>query len=166
MRSAKTLIRLRVAQADLNLRWSHKSYRRFCRALAHMIHDHCLRPRVTVTYLFTDCLQIMLSDICISQNHSRSVQFSPLTLKVVRVPLMRLQQVLHLSMFGCASNWRPGGHGFDPRRGRQHSSVEIDHEIFSTVIFSLPLIQEGSCQFLAKVCAQYWLTAYRTKPAQ
>ena len=30
-----------------------------------------------------------------------------------------------------------------PRRGRQHSSVEIDHEIFSTVILSLPLIQEG-----------------------
>ena len=33
--------------------------------------------------------------------------------------------------------------GFNPRRGRQHSLVEIDHEIFSTVILSLPLIQEG-----------------------
>ena len=33
--------------------------------------------------------------------------------------------------------------GFDPRRGRQHSFVEIDHEIFSRVILSLPLIQEG-----------------------
>ena len=45
---------------------------------------------------------------------------------------------------GCASDWRPGGRGFDPRRGRQHSFVEIDHEIFSTVIIlSLPLIQEG-----------------------
>ena len=43
----------------------------------------------------------------------------------------------------CASDWRPGGRGFDPRRGRQHSFVEIDHEIFSTVILSLPLIQEG-----------------------
>ena len=31
----------------------------------------------------------------------------------------------------------------DPRRGRQNSFVEIDHEIFSTVILSLPLIQEG-----------------------
>ena len=29
-----------------------------------------------------------------------------------------------------------------PRRGRQHSFVEIDHEIFSMVILSLPLIQE------------------------
>ena len=33
--------------------------------------------------------------------------------------------------------------GFNPRRGRQHSFMEIDHEIFSTVILSLPLIQEG-----------------------
>ena len=40
-------------------------------------------------------------------------------------------------------DWRPGGRGFDPRRGRQHSFVEIDHEIFSTVILSLQLIQEG-----------------------
>ena len=39
---------------------------------------------------------------------------------------------------------RPTGDNlFDPRRGRQHSFVEIDHEIFSTVILSLPLIQEG-----------------------
>ena len=30
-----------------------------------------------------------------------------------------------------------------PPLGRQHSFVEIDHEIFSTVIHSLPLIQEG-----------------------
>ena len=41
------------------------------------------------------------------------------------------------------SDWRPGGRGFNPRRGRQLSFVEIDHEIFSMVILSLPLIQEG-----------------------
>ena len=44
---------------------------------------------------------------------------------------------------GCALDWRPGGRRFNPRRGRQHSFVEIDHEIFSTVILSFPLIQEG-----------------------
>ena len=43
----------------------------------------------------------------------------------------------------CASDWRPGGRGFDPRRGWQNSFVEVAHEIFSTVILSLPLIQEG-----------------------
>ena len=41
--------------------------------------------------------------------------------------------------------------------GRQHSFVEIDHEIFSTAILSLRLIQEGKLS--AKECAQYWLTA-------
>ena len=41
------------------------------------------------------------------------------------------------------SDWRQGGCGFNPRGGRQHSFVEIDHEIFSTVILSVPLIQEG-----------------------
>ena len=33
--------------------------------------------------------------------------------------------------------------GSTPCWGRQHSFVEIDHEIFSTVILSLLLIQEG-----------------------
>ena len=37
-----------------------------------------------------------------------------------------------------------------PRRGRQHSFVEIDHEIFSTVILSLPLIQEGQLSVSGK----------------
>ena len=42
-----------------------------------------------------------------------------------------------------AFDWRSEGHGFYPRQVRQHSFVEIDHEIFSMVILSLPLIQEG-----------------------
>ena len=50
-----------------------------------------------------------------------------------------------VAQLDAPSDWRPGGRGFTPhpRRGRQHSFVEIDHEIFSTVILSLPLIQEG-----------------------
>ena len=51
---------------------------------------------------------------------------------------------------GCASDWRPGGRGFNPRRGRQHSFVEIDHEIFSAVILSLLLIQEGQLSVSGK----------------
>ena len=39
--------------------------------------------------------------------------------------------------------------------------VEIDQEIFSTVILPLPLIQEGSCQFLAKECAQVLVNLFR-----
>ena len=48
-----------------------------------------------------------------------------------------------VAQLDAPSDWRPGGSGFNPRRGRQHSFVEIDHEIFSTIILSLPLIQEG-----------------------
>ena len=48
-----------------------------------------------------------------------------------------------VAQLDAPSDWRPGGRGFNPRRGRQHSFVEIDHEIFSKVILSLPLIQEG-----------------------
>ena len=48
-----------------------------------------------------------------------------------------------VAQLDAPSDWRPGGRGFNPCRGRQHSFVEIEHEIFSTVILSLPLIQEG-----------------------
>ena len=48
-----------------------------------------------------------------------------------------------VAQLDAPSDWRPGGRGFSPRRGRQHSSVEIDREIFSMVILSLPLIQDG-----------------------
>ena len=48
-----------------------------------------------------------------------------------------------MAQLDAPSDWKPGGRGFNPSRGQQHSFVEIDHEIFSTVILSLPLIQEG-----------------------
>ena len=48
-----------------------------------------------------------------------------------------------VAQLDAPSDWRPGGRRFYPRRGRQHSFVEIDHEIFSTVIVPFPLIQEG-----------------------
>ena len=48
-----------------------------------------------------------------------------------------------VAQLDAPSDWRPGGHGFNPRQGQQHSSMEVDHEIFSMVILSLQLIQEG-----------------------
>ena len=48
-----------------------------------------------------------------------------------------------MAQLDALCKWRPGGRGFNPRRGRQHSFVEIDYEIFSSVILFLPLIQEG-----------------------
>ena len=54
-----------------------------------------------------------------------------------------------------------------PLLGWQHSFVEIDHEIFSTVILSLPLIQEGKLSVLAKEYAQILVNGFEdSKPAQ
>ena len=47
-----------------------------------------------------------------------------------------------VAQLDAPSDWKPGGRGFNPRRGRQHSFVEIYHDIFSMVILPLPLIQE------------------------
>ena len=33
-----------------------------------------------------------------------------------------------VAQLDAPSDWRPGGRGFNPRRGRQHSFVEIDHK--------------------------------------
>ena len=57
--------------------------------------------------------------------------------------ILLVTQPASVAQLDAPSDWRPGGRGFNPRRGRQHSFVEIDHEMFSTVILSFPLIQEG-----------------------
>ena len=54
-----------------------------------------------------------------------------------------------VTQLDAPSDWRPGGCGFIPSRG-QHSFVEIDLEIFSTVILSLVLIQEGQLSVSGK----------------
>ena len=55
-----------------------------------------------------------------------------------------------MAQLDAPSDWRPGGRGFNPHRGRQHFFVEIDHEIFATVILSLPLNQEGQLSVSGK----------------
>ena len=54
-----------------------------------------------------------------------------------------------VAQLDAPSDWRPGGRWFNPRRGRQHSFVEIDREIFSTVILSLLSVSgERMCTIL------------------
>ena len=50
-----------------------------------------------------------------------------------------------------------GDCGFDPCGVWQHSFVETNHEIFSMVIPSLPLIQEGQLSVSGKECVQVLL---------
>ena len=55
-----------------------------------------------------------------------------------------------VAQLDAPSDWRSGDHGFNLRRGRQHSFLEIDREIFSMVILSLQLIQEGQLSVSGK----------------
>ena len=71
-----------------------------------------------------------------------------------------------VAQLDAPSDWRPGGRGFNPRRGRQHSFVEIDHEIFSTVILSLPLIQEGQLSVSGERMCTVLVNRLEDKPAQ
>ena len=59
-------------------------------------------------------------------------------------------QPASVTQLDAPSDWRPGGLGFKAHPGRQHSFVEIDHEIFSMFILSLPLIQEGQLSVSGK----------------
>ena len=45
---------------------------------------------------------------------------------------------------------RDRGHGFEPRRVRQNYFMEIQREMFSMVILSLPLVQEGRLSVFSK----------------
>ena len=63
--------------------------------------------------------------------------------KAVKHQIISMTKPASVAQLDAPSDWRPGGRGFNPCQDRQHSFVEIDHEIFSTVILSLPLIQEG-----------------------
>ena len=48
-----------------------------------------------------------------------------------------------------------------------HSFVETDHEIFSTVILLITLIQEGLLSVIREnLCTKYWLTPKSSKLAQ
>ena len=56
------------------------------------------------------------------------------------------------------SDWSSEDRGLDPPV-RQHSFVVIGHEIISTAILALPLIQLGQLAVTGeRMCTKYWLT--------
>ena len=59
------------------------------------------------------------------------------------------------SSIGSTSVWYADCPGFDPQV-RQHSFVEIGHEIISSAFLSLPLIQEGQLSVTGeRMCIKY-----------
>ena len=58
----------------------------------------------------------------------------------------------HGGLVGSISDWCSEGCELDPSQVWRPSFVEIDHIIFSTVILSRPLIQEGQLSVYGKMC--------------
>ena len=63
------------------------------------------------------------------------------------------------SSVGGASDWWSGGCGFDPRRVGNIISWKLIMKYFLQSVSIFRWFKKGSCQFLAKECAPYWLTA-------
>ena len=61
--------------------------------------------------------------------------------------------------FGCTSDWWSGGHRFNPCQVRQHSFMEIDHEILSKDILSSTDSGRAVVNFWRKNVHKYWLIA-------
>ena len=69
----------------------------------------------------------------------------------------------------CGTPWTFLLPYFDPHQVRQHTSMDIGLEIFSTVIFSLLLNPEGQLLVSGErlcTCTGSWSTAQRTRLAQ
>ena len=62
-------------------------------------------------------------------------------------------------LVGCASDWRPGGRGFNPAEVGNILSWRLIMKYFLRPFSPFRWFKKGSWQFLAKECAQYCLTA-------
>ena len=67
---------------------------------------------------------------------------------------------------GCAPDWWSEGCGFNPIWDGNILSWRFVLKFFLLSFSPFHWFKKGSCQFLAKECVQYWLTAWSTKPVQ
>ena len=79
-------------------------------------------------------------------------------------------QSLYMYAFSPALDACPTGYqevaGSTPAGLATFFRAELTMKYFLWSFSPFHCSKKGSCQFLAKECAQYWFTAYRTKPAQ
>ena len=100
--------------------------------------------------------EILLINVCIFLNNKKNT---------VQTQLYETEPA-SVAQLDELSSCRPGGPGLNPCQVRQHSFVEIDHEIFSTVILSLPLIQEGQLSVSGERMCTIVVNSLEIKPAQ
>ena len=144
-------------QADLSLCWSHRSYCRFCHVLAHceIVHNtvNIGMPEL-LTILVLKFVQVHFTTADVpktvrwSTNSVDLDQVSPFT-AASDLCLYFLRSDLSGSV-GCPSDWWSGGCGFNPSRVRQHSTMEIDYEVFLRSFSTFRWCKKGSSQFSGK----------------
>ena len=64
-----------------------------------------------------------------------------------------------VAQLDAPSDWRPGGRGFNPAEVGNILSWRLIMKYFLRSFSPFRWFKKDSCQFLAKECAQYWLTA-------
>ena len=63
-----------------------------------------------------------------------------------------------VAQLDASSDWRPGGHEYNPAEVGNILSWRLIMKYFLQSFSPFRWFKKGSCQFLAKECAQYWLT--------
>ena len=71
---------------------------------------------------------------------------------------IKTQQLASVVQSDVASEWWSGGRGFDPLWVLNILSWQFIMNYFLQSFSPFRWFKKGSCQFLAKECAQYWLT--------
>ena len=64
-----------------------------------------------------------------------------------------------VAQLDAQSDWRPGGRGSTPAEVGNILLWRLIMKYFLRSFSPFRWFKKGSCQFLAKECAQYWLTA-------
>ena len=94
--------------------------------------------------------------ITIQEIASRLAKDHPLTRFLIQGFCTRWTASLGGSV-GCS--WRPGGREFNPAEVSNILSWRLIMKYFLRSFSPFRRFKKGSCQFLVKECAQYWLTA-------
>ena len=123
---------------EWDCKWHMKIHPDKCQAIR--ISSNKCHKRLAQNQLHGHILEVVDSGKCLSFTISHDLSRHKHTNSITSKASRTLASVAQLD---APSDWRPGGCGFNPCRVWQHSLLEIDHEIFSMVILSLPLIQEG-----------------------
>ena len=147
----------------LNLIWVYIYY--LCRQYLGLLWYYQAFKRALPFLLFPTFFVLLLFPTFFSENTLLSLLFS---LKHTHAGLG--------GSVGCESDWRPGSRGFNPLPHPPTPPTPPPHKVSNILLWRLIMkyflwsfspfrwFKKGSCQFLAKECAQYWLTAKRTKP--